>query len=217
MATTSTSQLDKLAELPAWQLVLAWLVGAALVGLGWYFLYFTDAVTARTQSQAAVEKAKQDLDAAKQEYANYEQKLKDQAERDRELKKKLEVVPIDSATIDHLIGTFQREARGVGLELERWVPQPEIREDFYAKIPVEVMAIGTWHEIGEFFRRVSEMKQVVNVESVSMKLEREFDTSGFPLLRIEFVASTFRLLTDKERTAGPEEGGTRRSGKKGGA
>jgi type IV pilus assembly protein PilO len=113
-----------------------------------------------------------------------------------------------------LMGTFQREAQGVGLELERWIPQPEQREDTYSKIPVEVTAIGTWHEIGEFFRRVSEMKQVVNVEGISMKLDREFDTTGFPQLKIDFTASTFRLLTEAEQNAAPDEGETRRKGKR---
>lgn len=214
MATNTSSPIDKLADLPAWQLVLMWLVGAALIGLGWYFLYFIDAVEQRGQAQAGIDKANKDLAAAKQSFDDYSKKLEEQAERDRELKKKLEVVPLDAATIDHLIGTFQREARGVGLGIERWVPQAEQREEFYAKIPVEVTAIGTWHEIGEFFRRIAEMKQIVNVEGISMKLDREFETTGFPLLKIDFTASTFRLLSDKERAAGPDEGGTRRSGKR---
>jgi type IV pilus assembly protein PilO len=209
---TSNSQLDKLAEVPAWQLALGWLVGAALIVLGWYFLYWSEAQTTNAQANAALTKAKADVGAAQERLANYEQRVKEQAEKDKELKKMLEVVPVDSATIDHLMGTFQREAQGVGLELERWIPQAEVREDTYAKIPVEVTAIGTWHEIGEFFRRVSEMKQVVNIEGISMKLDREFDTSGFPLLKIDFTASTFRLLTEAERNA-PVDEGSRRKGK----
>jgi type IV pilus assembly protein PilO len=211
---TNSSQLDKLAEVPAWQLALGWLVMAALIVLGWYFLYWSEAQAAHDQAGAALDKAKSDVGAAEERLANYEARVKEQAEKDKELKKMLEVVPVDSATIDHLMGTFQREAQGVGLELERWIPQPEEREDTYAKIPVEVTAIGTWHEIGEFFRRVSEMKQVVNVEGIALKLDKEFDTSGFPLLKIDFTASTFRLLTEAEQNAPVDEGGTRRKGRK---
>ena len=213
MATNSTSQLDKLAEVPAWQLALGWVAGAALIVLGWYFVYYSEALLTNQQARDALAKAGTDVGAAEQRLANYEQRVKDQAEKDKELKKMLEVVPVDSATIDHLMGTFQREAQGVGLELERWIPQPEQREDTYAKIPVEVTALGTWHEIGEFFRRVSEMKQVVNIEDVSMKLGRDLDISGFPTLKIDFTASTFRLLTETEQNAAPEEG-TRRKAKK---
>jgi type IV pilus assembly protein PilO len=213
MATNSTSQLDKLAGVPAWQLVIGWIAGAALVVLGWYFVYFSEAQAANKLASDTLAKAKGDVGAAQERLANYEQRVKDQAEKDKELKKMLEVVPVDSATIDHLMGTFQREAQGVGLELERWIPQPEQREDTYSKIPVEVTALGTWHEIGEFFRRVSEMKQVVNVESISMKLGNEFDESGFPMLKIDFTASTFRLLTETEQKAAPDEDETRRKGK----
>ncbi len=213
MATNSTSQLDKLAEVPAWQLALGWVAGAALVGLGWYFVYYSEAQLANKQANDALAKAKTDVGSAQQQLANYEQRVKEQAEKDKGLKKMLEVVPVDSATIDHLMGTFQREAQGVGLELVRWIPQPEEREDTYAKIPVEVTALGTWHEMGEFFRRVSEMKQVVNIETIEMKLDKAFDTTGFPLMKIDFVASTFRLLTETEQNAAPTKDETRRKGK----
>jgi type IV pilus assembly protein PilO len=208
------SALDQLDKYPAWQLGLAWLLGGALVVGGWYFLYFSDIVVEKTRAEAGVTKAETDLQAAKDNLANYEERVKEQAALDRELKKTLEVVPVDSSTIDHLMSTFQREARGVGLAIEAWSPQGEQFFDFYAKIPVGVKAVGSWHEIGEFFRRVSEMKQIVNVEDVKMKIGKNFDESGFPLIEVEFVASTFRLLTDDEQTNGGEEA-TRRSTKGG--
>jgi type IV pilus assembly protein PilO len=208
------SALDQLDKYPAWQVGLAWLLGGALVVGGWYFLYFSDIVVEKTRAEAGVTKAETDLQAAKDNLANYEERVKEQAALDRELKKTLEVVPVDSSTIDHLMSTFQREARGVGLAIEAWSPQGEQFFDFYAKIPVGVKAVGSWHEIGEFFRRVSEMKQIVNVEDVKMKIGKNFDESGFPLIEVEFVASTFRLLTDDEQTNGGEEA-TRRSTKGG--
>lgn len=207
----SSSSLDVLETLPPWQLAAGWVVGALLVMVGWYYIYYADAVTERNANQAAVKKAEADLEAAQDKLANYEQRVKEQAERDRELEKMLEVVPVDPSTVDHLMSTFQREARGVGLELERWVPQSEERHDFYAKIPVEVTAVGTWHELGEFYRRVSEMKKIVNIEAVKMKLGREFDDSGFPLLAVDFTASTFRLLSENEQSNAGGEGSTRRS------
>jgi type IV pilus assembly protein PilO len=208
------SALDQLEKYPIWQLGLAWVLGAGLVVGGWYFLYFSDIVAEKARSEAAVTKAETDLQAAKDNLANYEDRVKEQAALDRELKKKLEVVPVDSSTIDHLMSTFQREARGVGLGIGAWTPKPEQFFDFYAKIPVEVKAVGTWHEIGEFFRRVSEMTQIVNVEDVKMKIGKDFDDSGFPLIEVEFVASTFRLLTDDEQANGGTDEGTRRTGNK---
>jgi type IV pilus assembly protein PilO len=208
------SALDQLEKYPAWQLALAWILGAALVVSGWYFLYFSDALAAKAAALAGKTKAEADLATAKDNLANYEQRVKEQAERDKSLKRDLEVVPVDSSTIDHLMSTFQREARGTGLGIERWSPKPEQRVDFYAKIPVEVTAVGTWHEIGEFFRRVAEMKQIVNIESVKMKLGKGFEDSGFPQLQVDFTASTFRLLGDQEQQGDDGEGASRRQGSK---
>lgn len=206
------SALDQLDKYPAWQLGLAWLLGAGLVVGGWYFLYFSDILAEKTAAATGVLQAEAGLAKAKDNLSNYEQRVKEQAERDKELKKTLEVVPVDSSTIDHLMSTFQREARGVGLNIEAWSPQPEQFHDFYAKIPVEVVALGSWHEVGEFFRRVSEMKQIVNVEDVKIRMGKDFDDSGFPELKVGFTASTFRLLTEEEQGGGGEAA-TRRAGK----
>lgn len=208
------SALDQLEKYPAWQLGLAWALGGALVVTGWYFLYFSDALAAKAAAGSAKTKAEADLVTAKDNLANYEQRVKEQAARDKELKRQLEVVPVDSSTIDHLMSTFQREARGTGLGIERWSPQPEERADFYAKIPVEVTAVGTWHEIGEFFRRVAEMKQIVNIEEVEMKLGKEFEDTGFPLLQVDFTASTFRLLAEDEAQNSGADATRRSQGKK---
>lgn len=209
------SALDKLEQYPAWQLGLAWVLGAGLVLGGWYFLYFSETLAEKDKTQAQLVASETNLKKAKDNLANYEERVKEQAERDKELKKLLEVVPVDSSTIDHLMSTFQREARGVGLGIEAWSPQAEEHHDFYAKIPVEIEAVGSWHEIGEFFRRVSEMKQIVNIENVQMKHGPDFDDSGFPQLRVDFVASTFRLLTNDEQSGEGGEAGSRRSGKGG--
>ena len=208
------STLDQLEKYPAWQLALAWLLGGALVVAGWYFLYFSDALADKAAAETGKSKAAAELETAKENLANYEERVKEQAERDKELKRKLEVVPVDSSTIDHLMSTFQREARGVGLAIEAWSPQPEQRFDFYAKIPVEVKAAGTWHEVGEFFRRVAEMKQIVNIEGVKMKLGRDFEDNGFPQLDVQFTASTFRLLTEDEQRGEAEDSSRRTQGRK---
>ena len=206
------SALDQLDKYPAWQLGLAWVVGAGLVLGGWYLLYFSDIQDEKAKAATGVTVAESELAKAKDNLSNYEQRVKEQAERDKELKKTLEVVPVDSSTIDHLMSTFQREARGVGLDIEAWTPQPEQFHDFYAKIPVEVTALGSWHEVGEFFRRVSEMKQIVNIEEVKIRIGKDFDDSGFPQLKVDFTAGTFRLLTEEEQ-AGGGDAATRRKGK----
>lgn len=207
------STLDQLDKYPGWQLLLAWLLGGALVVGGWYLLYFSDIQAEQEKAKVNLVKASAELEAAKDNLSNYEQRVKEQAARDKELKRKLEIVPVDSSTIDHLMSTFQREARGVGLGIERWSPKPEERHDFYAKIPVEVSAMGSWHEVAEFFRRVSEMKQIVNIEQVKMRVGKDFGENGFPRLSIEFIASTFRLLTEDERKGGDAQDGSRRGAK----
>lgn len=217
------SRIDDLGNLPTWQLALAFVGGAALIGAGWYFVYYKDAMDGRTAAEQGVTKAEASLEEAEKKKASFEADLAEHAERQEKQEECKRVLPRSTSAVDNLMRKFQQQARLVGLDIEQWEPQDEEQSDFYAKLPVEVRAKGTWHEFGEFFRRVdpsaravsrpakegdddelrcNELDQIVTVENVNFLLERssgraDEDQSPFPLLEVEFVASTYRFLEDE--------------------
>jgi type IV pilus assembly protein PilO len=194
--------MDKLNQLPSWQLGVAWVVIAALGTLGFYFLYYTDADEQRTQAQGSVAKAKTALDEMRKRLENFELEMSQQKEREKEIAAAKEKLPLGSSTVDHLIRTFNQQGRLVGMNIESWQPGGEKKLDFYAKMPVAVKAQGTWHQTGEFFRRIAELDQIVNIEGLQLKSGRDLSETGHPMLTIEFEANAFRFLSDAERKAG---------------
>lgn len=226
------SRIDDLGNLPTWQLALAFVGGAALIGAGWYFVYYKDAVDGRKAAEQGVTKAESSLSEAEKKKASFEADLADHAAREKKQEECKRVLPRSTSAVDNLMRKFQQQARLVGLDIEKWEPQDEEESDFYAKLPVEVKATGTWHEFGEFFRRVDpaarataapkktadgeeeelncdELDQIVTVENVNFLLKRsggsrDDDVLGaYPRLEVEFVASTYRFLED-EAAAEPQ-------------
>ena len=198
------SRLDPIAKAPVWQLALIWLGVSAVLGAGWYFIYYSDAVAARVAAEGNLAAAQGELTAIEKKLANFEQAMEEAAKQEaenEELKRKL---PLSTAAIDHLMRKFQQQGRLVGVEMQNWSPGSESRMEFYAKIPVSIQATGTWHQFGEFFRRISEMEQIVNVEEVQMaKLNASKPgDGGVYTLQLSFKASTFRFIENAERTAG---------------
>lgn len=196
-------QLEQLAQVPAWKLIAAWVVGALLLTGGWYTLYYSDAITARDQEKQTLKRNKAEREELEAKLAGFEEEMEKAALAQKEIDAVLEVLPMSSASVDHMMRTFQQQGRLVGLNFNQWAPQREQREQYYAKTAVKVKAVGTWNQVGEFFRRVSELKKIVSIHDLSLKVSSGGKRSGFssPILTVSFTATTYRFLTDEERKA----------------
>jgi len=209
------SPVDTLANLPPWQRAVLWVVVGILIAVAWYFVWYSDAVVEREQAEAGLKKAEAQLAEMEKKLENFEEEQRKAAEMEQQIRELMEELPMSPAVVDNLMQTFQQQARSVGLTVESWTPGAEEKLDYYAKMPVKVRAAGTWHEVGEFFRRVTELRKIVSVEN--LKLKTRADTSrgefidGHALLDVEFDASTYRFLTDEERAAASKKT-TRRAG-----
>lgn len=195
-------ELEKLAEAPVWKLALGWLGVSVLLAVGWYTLYYSDAVEARDQEKQTVARSKAERDELEAKLAGFEQEMEKAARDQKEIDAILEVLPMSSASVDHMMRTFQQQGRLVGLHFNRWSPQPEVKEQFYAKTSVKVEASGSWNQFGEFFRRISELKKIVSIHELKLKASgQKGRDEGSPRLSVEFTATTYRFLTDQERSA----------------
>lgn len=192
---------DALGKLPVWQRILAWILGAGiLLGL-WYFVFYEDAQSQHTQAEAALAKAKADLAVEEAKRASFEDEKRKVAEAEQRLESQREVLPLNASTVDNLMQTFQQQSRLVGMTVESWTNGDEEFEDFYVRMPIKVKASGTWAQVGEFFRRVSELKRIVSVDELSLEARTvaNAEPGAPPLLDVEFEAATYRFMTDAER------------------
>ncbi len=197
-------------RMPIWQKLLIMLVGAALVVGGWWFFFYDDVQIAKAQAEQAVAKADAELERVKKRKENFLEEQRKHEEREREFNEKMKVLPMSTSTVDNLMQTFQQRARMVGMSVDSWTNEPEERQDFYARLPIKVQASGTWTQAGEFFRRVTELEQIVSIENLSMTAQKVDEEGESPSLKIEFEAATYRFLSPEERAS--ESGGGRRGG-----
>jgi type IV pilus assembly protein PilO len=207
---------DSFGKLPIWQRILLFVfVAAAIVG-AWYFFFYLDAVEARSNAENGLAAANKELAAIKEKRDNFDlEKAKVEA-AEKELQAQREVLPLNSSTVDNLMQTFQQQSRLVGMTVEGWNNEPEEPQDFYASMPIRVTATGTWMQVGEFFRRVSELKRIVSIDKLSIKLASTAGTKAdelaaeHPGLEVEFQAATYRFLTDEERKSADEKPGAKK-------
>jgi type IV pilus assembly protein PilO len=203
--------MEQFAKLPIWQRIVLFIVVGALIVAGWFFMFYEDAVNAHNGAKQALAKAETELARVKKAQGEFLERQRKFAEVEAALQQEVATLPTSKSSLDNLMQTFQQQARLVGLTVESWTPEPEQKEDFYARLPVKVSATGNWAQVGEFFRRMYELgrdngqEQTGRIVSVDKLVLRNRDASrakpgdGAPTLEISFEAATYRYLPEAER------------------
>ena len=204
------SIFESIEKTPVWQRLVVFMTFGIVIGVLWYLVFYVDAVEAREGAEQGLAKAATELDRLEKKKANFLEEQRQHEEREAKFREKMEVLPMNSSTVDNLMATFQQKARQVGLSFDQWDNEPEQRQDFYARMPIKVKASGTWAQVGEFFRQLSELRQIVSVENLAFTGGDPEEGEEHPGLSIEFEAATYRFLSAEERAA-PADTGRRKS------
>lgn len=183
----------------------------ALVGLAYYVIPYSEIATQIEQAQAETTRLERDLQSAKQAEAAYQKDLEELArrrERERELNK---ILP---ATTEYpaFLASVQSVAHASGVELTAWTPQPEVKEEYYSRVPMKVEITGRFHQIAKFFYGIGQNDRIMNMENIS--IQRPTVQGQDIFLQVTGLATAFRALgeDDAEGSAGQ----ARRDNKRGG-
>ncbi|MDX2020506.1 MAG: type 4a pilus biogenesis protein PilO [Deltaproteobacteria bacterium] len=175
-------------------------IGAAVAICGLYYVaFYQDVDEGITRAKAAQEAAKQERESyekRKTEYLAYRNELTLLQEKQREI---LRALPKEQE-IPSFISSIQEQAELAGLEVLTLNIDDELPEPLYIKIPVKMEVRGSYHAITKFFKSVSELRRIVNVEELAMSPERtvsEAESDAPVKLRARFIAATFRYREGK--------------------
>jgi len=174
-----------------WLVKIGAVVGIATVvtALNWFALIDP----ANTEIAAAESKRKtlegQYID--KQQIANNLNEYHKQKEvLEAQLAAAMQELPNEKA-IDELLRQLNDLGVKSGLSIALVEPQPEVPQDFFARIPVKMKVSGSYHEVAMFFDAVGKLKRIVNVADLKFGTPKK--QSEKVILDAEFVATTFRF------------------------
>lgn len=85
-------------------------------------------------------------------------------------------------------------AKGVdnGLELRQIELQPEQSQEFYIELPINIEAVGAYHDLGAFVSGISSLPRIVTLHDFSINPEKE--RPG--ILKMNIVAKTYRYKSE---------------------
>jgi type IV pilus assembly protein PilO len=174
---------------------------ALILGIygGLFYLDIQDQIKGAQARQQQLKGEKDNYEKRKREYQAYRTELTQLQQEQREL---LKALP-KKAEIPTFLSNLQEQAELAGLEIVSLTIEAENPMELYIRIPVRIEVRGSYHSITKFFKNLSELPRIVNVENLTLSVEKA-ELGASPHLRARFVAATFRYRDQASST----EGGT---------
>jgi len=170
----------------------------ALTGVAYFVVFYGDIESSIKAAHGQEQQLRTDLaDARKNEFSYQKDlaELTDRQQRQRELNK---VLPVETE-YPSFLSAVQSVANVSGIGLTSWTPQPEVTEQFYARVPMKLTLVGRYHQVAKFFYGVGQLDRIINMENISLT---EPKVQGDDVVvRTEALATAFRSVEDAKAAA----------------
>jgi len=128
-------------------------------------------------------------------------KFKGQVEKlNLELTNALTQLP-NEKEIPEILKSISSLGKESNLEFILFRPKPEESQQFYAKVPIELIILGSYHNTGIFFDKVSKLPRIINVVDFNMTRAKEVKGAGGSsdeiFVKTSCLINTYRFIEKK--------------------
>jgi type IV pilus assembly protein PilO len=101
--------------------------------------------------------------------------------------------------VPNLLVDISQTGLSSGLEEKLFQPQPEVKKDFYAELPIKIRLTGSYHQFGQFVSGIAALPRIVTLHDIDIRSENK---DAYDQLSLELTAKTYRYLDEDELAAG---------------
>lgn len=192
---------EKIQVIPPWQ---RWLAVCGVAFLFFVLYYFVSHKNTVEKINTLVSK-REELKTKYNKnviYANKERQLIDDIEKLNKDLDKAKIKLPSAKEIPNLLINISNTGTNTGLEFLLFKPFPEEKKDFYSKVPVEMVILGSFHNIATFFDKVKKMKRIVDISNVKIKSSSR---KGGISLEASCKATTYKYLEETALETKPKK------------
>jgi type IV pilus assembly protein PilO len=164
-----------------------------LVGIAYFVVFYGDLATSIKAAENREKQLREELaEARKVEFA-YQKDLAELNERQQRARELQKILPTDTEHPSFL-SSIQGVATVTGVSLSAWTPQPELPDEFYARVPMKLELSGRYHQVAKFFHGVGQLDRIINMENISVTDPKA--ESDETQVKVEVLATAFRMLEE---------------------
>lgn len=126
--------------------------------------------------------------------ANFDAYRNQLAEIERDFGTMLRRLP-GRTDVEALLEDISQTALGSGLDEKIFDPSPEIPQDFYAELPIQLRYTGSYHELADFVSGVAALPRIVTLHDMQIT---PVDINGDEEeLQLDVTGKTYRYLDEE--------------------
>lgn len=171
------------------------LVCIIVVG-AWIYVDTMDQLDGLKQVESKEQELRSSFEIKQTKAANLEEYKQQLSEMEDSLGEMLRQLPNRSEVANLLVDVSQTGLAS-GLEFELFRPQPEIKKDFYAELPIDINVVGTFKELGLFISGLAELPRIVTVHNIGLQPRGTKGDMGMTA-----IVKTYRYLSENDSGGG---------------
>lgn len=158
-----------------------------------YNLYLKDLQEVLDQQRASEQTLKDQFSAKAFQAANLEVYKSQMREMEESFGTLLRQLPGDTE-VPGLLEDITRTGLGSGLEFEEIKLQPELVQQFYIELPIQIVVVGGYHDLATFVSGVASLPRIVTLHDFHVEIPKSKDgeTASTSKLRMSVLAKTYR-------------------------
>ncbi len=164
------------------------------------FLYFRFYFSPTTETIKKLNKEKRELELKLHNIKfnkAFSKKLEKEIEKKELILKKAQKLLPTTNEIPELLTSISKEATKAGLKILSFQPKNEIKEDYYAKIPIEIKVEGPFHQIMIFIDNIRRLERIVITKKINFYNPKKQENLW--IVTADCSLETFRFLTEQEQ------------------
>lgn len=167
--------------------IASFLIFIAVLALGYNF-HLKDLQGQLEAQQAQETSLKEQFSSKAFQAANLEAYKEQMQEMEVSFGALLKQLPSDTE-VPGLLEDITRTGLGSGLEFEEIKLLPEVAQQFYIELPIQIKVVGTYHDLATFVSGVASLPRIVTLHDFEL-VPAEVD--GVSTLRMSILAKTYR-------------------------
>ncbi|MBA6391168.1 type 4a pilus biogenesis protein PilO [Colwellia sp. BRX10-3] len=180
-------ELDNIGQWPkAAKIVLSIFLVILVLGLG-YVLMVSDQIEQLERVTAEETTLKQQYQAKYHIAANLELFEQQMVEAEAMFANQLKSLP-ESHETPGLLDDITFVGTTTGLDFVKLNWQPEIEQEIYIELPIDIEVLGSYHEFGQFVSRIAGLPRIVTLHDFDISMQKQ--ASGD--LKLKLQAKTYR-------------------------
>jgi type IV pilus assembly protein PilO len=169
------------------KIIAGFILFSVVLGLGYNF-HLKDLLSQLETQQSQEVSLKEQFASKAYQAANLDAYKEQMQEMEISFGALLKQLPSDTE-VPGLLEDITRTGLGSGLEFEEIKLLPEAAQQFYIELPIQIMVVGTYHDLATFVSGVSSLPRIVTLHDFDLVPEK---LDGVSTLRMSILAKTYR-------------------------